>query len=57
MGSTFFSKRYKPGSGRYRKARAKTFKTEDDAKKFAAEKGLKDAKVVKKVYSSKYYLA
>ncbi|MFW6013723.1 MAG: hypothetical protein ACOCZ6_01540 [Nanoarchaeota archaeon] len=39
MGSTFYSKRYKPRLGRRRKRRPKTFKTEEQAKKYAEEIG------------------
>ncbi len=45
MGSTFYSKRYTARTDRGRKKRPKTFKTEEQAKKFAQEQGLKEYKI------------
>ena len=56
MGSTLFSKRYRPYSGRHRKRRPKKFDTEEKAKKYAEEKGLKDAAVEKLTYSDKFII-
>ena len=52
MGSTYFSKRYNPETSRCRKKRAKTFKTEEAAKKWAEENGMKDYKVVQMTYAT-----
>jgi len=53
MGSTFYSKRYQPDSARHRKKRAKTFKTEAQAKAWAQAKGLKDFKIEPVQFSDK----
>ena len=45
MGSTFYSKRYRPHLGRRRQRRPKTFKTEEQAAKYAKEIGAKDTAI------------
>ncbi|MGM5483125.1 MAG: hypothetical protein ACQESF_06690 [Nanobdellota archaeon] len=47
MGSVFYSKRYNWKVGRGRKKRPRTFKTEDKAKAYAKEQGLKDINIQK----------
>ncbi len=44
MGSTFFSKRFRPYFNT-RKSRPKTFKSEEAAKKYAEEHNLKDYEI------------
>lgn len=45
MGSTFYHKRYQPPIGRNRKRRPKSFKTEEQARKYAEELGVEDYKI------------
>lgn len=56
MGSVFYSKRYNWETSRNRKKRPKTFKTEDKAKDYAKEMGLKDF-TVEKVNENKFRIA
>ena len=58
MGSTYFSKRLpknkRYSTPRYRSKRAKTFKTEEAAKKYAEEQGIKNFEL-KKVKKDKKF--
>ena len=47
MGSVLYSKRHDPSSGRNRKTRPKTFKTEEKAKEFAEKNKIKDYRIEK----------
>jgi len=53
MGSTFYSKRYRPHLGRRRQRRPKTFKTEEQATKYAKEIGVND-NAIEMLHENKY---
>jgi hypothetical protein len=52
MGSTLYSKRYRPNKNSFRKKRVKTFKTEESAKVYAEKNGIKNFKIVQTTYET-----
>jgi hypothetical protein len=53
MGSTFYSKRYHPETGRFRKRRPKSFKSIDQARAYAKKAGREKITLRKLNYVSK----
>lgn len=52
MGSTYFSKRYRPDTSRYRRRRPKTFRSPEHARQWAEKNKLENFEVMHTTYST-----